>query len=91
MDKSRPSQWSNQTSNEILERIHSISDNFVWAYNIKNAYVDEDDPWLGILAAAEFAIQYTANILKYHTLGQMIFSRDIIFPIKHEAHWHNQA
>ena len=44
----------------ILELIHYI----VGIYNIKYNYVEKDDLWLVILAAAEFEIFYNTNSLK---------------------------
>ena len=52
MITAKPSTSVNSTSNEILERIHQVLGNLVWNFNIKESYVDEDDPLLGILAAA---------------------------------------
>ena len=49
----------NPTSNAILERIHHILGNLVQNYNIKNTYVDWDDPGSSILASAAFAIRST--------------------------------
>ena len=50
-------------------------------------YVDEDEPWLGILAASEFAIFSTTNRLKGYSPGQLVFGRDIIILIKHNMYW----
>ena len=50
-------------------------------------YVDEDEPWLGILAASEFAIFSTTNRLKGYSPGQLVFGRDIIILIKHTVDW----
>ena len=56
-------------------------------FNIKDNYVDEDDPWSIILAAAEFAILSTKNRLKCYSPGQLLFCCDVILPIKHEVDW----
>ena len=53
---SKPSTWGNPTSNAILEQIHQVLGNIVWEFNIKETYVDEDYPWLGILSEAAFVI-----------------------------------
>ena len=44
----------NPMLNAILERIHHILGNLVRNCNINQTYVDEDDPWLGILAVSDF-------------------------------------
>ena len=42
-------------SNEVLERIHRVIGNIVRTFNIStHTYIDENDPWTGILYAAEF-------------------------------------
>ena len=39
----------------VLERIHQILVNLVRNFNIStHAYIEEDDTWMGILAATEF-------------------------------------
>ena len=50
----KPRTSKNTTSDAILERIKQVLVNLVWTCNITQNYVDEDDPWLGILAAASF-------------------------------------
>ena len=55
-------------------------------FNIQQTYVDENDPWTGILDAAAFAIISTANILIGYTLGQLIFGRDMILLLKYDVY-----
>ena len=43
-------------------------------FNIKETYVDKDDPWSGILAAAAFAIKSTTNRPKGYSPVQLSFS-----------------
>ena len=52
----KPSTSGNPTSNAILELINQVMGNLVQTLNITQTYVDEDDPWLGIMAAEAFAI-----------------------------------
>ena len=52
-----------------------------------NPYLDADDPWSGILAAASFAMHSM-----YHTTlcvmpGQLIFGRDMILNMQYLADW----
>ena len=51
-------------------------------YNINQHYVDKYDLRSGILAASAFSIISTTNTLKGYSLGQLIFGRDMIIPIK---------
>ena len=77
----------NPTFNAILEYIHQVLGNLSRNYNIKETYVDKDEHWSGILAAAEFAIISTENRLKVYSPGQLVFSREIILPIKYTVDW----
>ena len=75
-------------SNAVLERIHQVLGNLVRTFNISTqTYVDEYDPWTGILAAAEFSICLTTNRQKCYSLGQWIFGHDMILLIKYRVDW----
>ena len=74
-------------SNAVLERIHLVLGNLVQNFSITQTYFDKHDPWLGIFAAAEFAMRSTTNGLKGYSTGQLVFGRDIILPIKHKVDW----
>ena len=73
--------------NTVLERIHQVLGNLVRNFNIDQTYVDEDDPWSGILAAAAFEIHQTTNSKKCYIPGQFIFGHDIILPINQLVYW----
>ena len=60
----KPRTLGNPTYNAILERIHQVLGNLVWACNTTQTYVNKDDPWLEILAAAEFYIFSTKQCLE---------------------------
>ena len=71
----------------ILERIHSVIVNLVLTYNIKDSYIDEYGPRLGILAAAAFTILSTTNSLKGCTPGLLMFGCGMILLIKYTLDW----
>ena len=50
-------------------------------------YVDEDDPWKGILTAAYFSIRFTFHTTNENFLGQLIFGRYMILPIMYVYNW----
>ena len=50
-------------------------------------YVDQDDPWMGILADAAFSVRSTIHTFKGYTLWLLVFGRDMILPIKNLADW----
>ena len=56
-------------------------------FNAQQTYVDKNDPWKGILAAAAFAIHSTTSRQKCYSPGQLIFFRDVILLIKHRLGW----
>ena len=66
----------NPISNAILERIHQVLVNLVRDCNITQTYVNKDDPWSGILAAAE-----TTKRLKCYSPDQLLFGHDMIIPV----------
>ena len=43
--------------------------NLVRTYNIKETYIDKDEPWSGILSASAFTIISTENRLKGYSPG----------------------
>jgi len=49
--------------------------------------IDHRDPWTGVLNAAAFAIRSTYHTTLQATPGQLVFGRDMIFNIQHEANW----
>ena len=57
----KPSTLVNPIYDEILKQIHQVIVNLVLTCNINQTYDDKDDPWSGILAAAEFVILSTNN------------------------------
>ena len=77
----------NLTSNAVLELIHQVLVNLVRTLNIKETYVDKDNPWSVILAASEIAILSTTNRLKGYSPGLLVFVRDIILWIKQKVYW----
>ena len=77
----------NPTSNAILERICRVIGNLVRTYNIKETYVDKDDPWSGILSAALLVICSTENRLKVYSPVQLLSGRYMVLPIKNMVYW----
>ena len=74
-------------SNAILEHIRQVLGNLVRNFKIQQTYVDKNDPWRGILAAAAFAILSTTRRQQGYSPGQLIFGRDTILPIKYTVDW----
>ena len=94
--KSKPDSSGNPQANTIIERIHKLLGNLIRYFNLHDKYVDDADPWMGILAAADFVVQATYHRIKQKCPGQLVFGRYMILSINHIAnrrltHQHKQA
>jgi len=94
--KKKPITTRNPQANAIVERVHQVIGNMIRTFELEDNYLDEDDPWKGILAATAFAVCSMYHTTLQKTLEQLVFSRDMICNIEHEAHWeyirqHKQA
>src|SRR5687767_13040845 len=56
-------------------------------FELETNYLNEDDPWKGILSATAFAIRSTYLTTLRKTPGQLVVGRDMIFNIQHVANW----
>ena len=78
----------NPQANAIIERIHQTIGNVIRTFQVQDdAYLDEDDPWSGILAATMFAVRATYHTTLQATPTQLVFGRDAILNIQFEANW----
>lgn len=85
--KAKPITVRNPQANAIVERVHQVIGNIIRTFELENNYIDEDDPWKGILSATAFAIRSTYHTTLQSTPGQLVFGRDMILNMKHEANW----
>ena len=46
----------NPEANTTIGRTHQVLGNLVRSYNLQETYVDYADPWMVILAAADFSV-----------------------------------
>ena len=67
--------------NAVLERIRQVLGNLLRIFGICQSYVDKNDLWTEMLAAAAFEIRSTTNRLKGYSPGLLLFGRDMIIPI----------
>ena len=78
----------NPQANAIVKHVHQTLRNLVRSFKLQdNPYLDSDDLWPGILAAASFAMCTT-----YHTIlrvmpSQLLFGRDMILNVQYLADW----
>ena len=85
--KRKPITVRNPQANAIVERIHQVIGNIIRTFELQDNYLDDDDPWKGILSATAFAVRSTYHTTLQKSPGQLIFGRDMIFNIKHTANW----
>jgi hypothetical protein len=72
----------------VMERAHQTLGNIIRTLEVQeNPYLDENDPWSGILTAAAFALRSTYHTTLRATPGQLVFGRDMILNIQHKADW----
>ena len=55
--KIKPITVRNPQANAIVERIHQVIANMIRTFELETNYLDEDDPWKGILSATAFAVR----------------------------------
>jgi transposase InsO family protein len=85
--KAKPIPVRNPQANAIVERVHQVIGNIIQTFELENNYLDANDPWKGILSATAFAVQSTYHTTLQNTPGQLVFGRDMILNVKHEANW----
>ena len=83
--KTKPFSPGNPQLNATIEIIHQVLGNLVRTYNPQETHVDDADPFMGILAAADFEVQSTHQRTKLKIPGQLVFGIDMILPINHVA------
>ena len=77
----------NPQANAIIERVHQTIGNILRTFNVNETVLDKDDPWSGILSATAFAIRNTVHTTLASTPAQLVYGRDSILNITHEANW----
>jgi len=85
--KKKPITTRNPQANAIIERVHQVLGNIIRTFELEENYLDEDDPWSGILSAAAFAVRTTYHTTTQASPGQLVFGRDMVLNIKHIANW----
>ena len=87
VNNNKPESPGNIQVNATIERIHQVLGNLVRTYNLQEIYVDDADPFMGILNRAAFTVQSTYHRKKGKSPGQLVFGRDMILPTNHVANW----
>src|SRR5687768_17170935 len=61
--------------------------NIIRTFDLEANYLDNDNPWRGILAATAFAVRSTYHTTLRKMPGQHVFGCDMIFNIHHVTNW----
>ena len=59
-----PDSPGNPQANTTIEIIYQLLGNLVRTYNLHTKYVDDADPWMGILAEAALSVRSTYHRTK---------------------------
>ena len=77
----------NPQANGVLKCIHLVICNMLQAKNLAKLDVPEDDPWTDILVSVPYAVRSTYHTTLQATPAQLIFGRDMIYPLEYVAEW----
>jgi len=78
----------NPQANSIVERCHkTIGERIATKRIVDKHDLPATDAWAGLLSALSFAIRATVHTTTRATPSQLVFSRDAIRNVKHEADW----
>ena len=77
----------NPQVNSILEIIHQVILKLVRKFDLQNNYLDEGEPWSGILSATDFAVLSTYHTTLQAMPGQLLFRSDMIRNTPSIADW----
>jgi transposase InsO family protein len=85
--KTKPTTIKKPQANSILERVHLVLANMLRASNIANLQLSTEDPWTEVLASVAYAIRSTYHTTLQATPAQLVFGRDMIYPLQYIAEW----
>ncbi len=83
--KKKPITARNPQANAIIERVHKTIGDMIRTMQLQD--MEEEDPIDGILAAVAFGIRATFHTTLEASPSQLVFGRDAILNIRHEANW----
>ncbi len=81
--KKKPISARNPQANSVIEHVHQTISNMIRTFEVERNYLDDDDPWAGILSATAFAVRSTYHTTLQATPGQLNFGRDLILNVQH--------
>ena len=85
--KTKPITTRNPQANSIIERVHKTIRDMIRSAQPQELGDEVEDPLEGVLAAVAFGVRATYHTTLQATPAQLVFGRDSILNIKHEANW----
>ena len=82
-----PTTIKNPQANAVLERVHQVLRNMLRTKNVKKLQLDPEDPWTEVLTSVAYTIRSTYHTTLQATPAQLIYGRDMIYPIQFVAEW----
>ena len=83
----KPNTAYNPQANGIIERVHQVLNDMLRTFELENQQLDSREPWTRFLSASAFAIRSTFHTTLGATPGQLVYSRDMLLPIKFNYDW----
>ena len=85
--KAKPITVRNPQANAIIERVHGVIGDMIRTFDTSTINESDQNPFEGFVSAICWAIRSTYHTTLKATPGQLVFGRDMIFNIRHEADW----
>jgi hypothetical protein len=85
--KAKPITIRNPQANAIIERIHGVVGDMIRTFNVNELDNAHNHPFEGFVASICWAVRSTYHTTLNATPGQLVFGRDMIFNIRHQADW----
>jgi len=84
--KRKPITARNAQANTIVERVHQTIGQMIRTFEVQEMD-NVNDPFKGVLTEISFAIRATVHTTLQSSPTQLVFGRDHMLNIKHEADW----
>lgn len=85
--KTKPITVRNPQANAIIERVHGVVGDMIRTFDTNKIDEKDDNPFAGLVSAICWAVRSTYHTTLKATPGQLVFGRDMIFNIRHQADW----
>ena len=77
----------NPQANGVLERVHQTLGSMLRTKQFDTLEKSETSQWDSVLASVAWAVRSTVHTTLGATPGQLVYGRDMIYPLKYVAEW----